>query len=338
MEVNKLLTKLIDKKDLTVSEAENLSEGIMQGSFTPTQIAAILTALRMKGETPDEIVGFVGTMRKHMIQVSSTGVVIDTCGTGGDGKGTVNISTITAFVVAGAGVKVAKHGNRAASSQCGSADALEELGVNIILDAKVAARILEEVGMVFLFAPLFHPAIKNVISVRRELKVRTVFNYLGPFVNPCGVKRQLIGVPNRKIAKTLAHAATQLDYQHLLIVTAQDGTDEIILSGKTYAYEVKNTRVRKFIIDPSKFGFTRSNTDRIVGGNPQENADAISKLLLGEKGLLRDTVVLNAAAALFVAGVVDSISAGIPLSTQSIDSGRAYQVLERLRKFNSSNY
>lgn len=330
MEVHKLLTKLIDKKDLTVSEAENLLEGVMDGIITPIQTAALLTALRMKGETQDEIVGFVGTMRKHMITVEANDIVVDTCGTGGDGKGTLNISTAAAFVVAAAGIKVAKHGNRAVTSDCGSADVMEALGVNINLDSKDAANILREVGMVFLFAPLFHPATKNVVSVRKELKVRTVFNYLGPFVNPCRVKRQLIGVPERGIAKTLARAATQLDYDHILIVTSEDGTDEITLSEKSFTIEVKRDHLREFMINPSQFGFDTHKDQRISGGDAKNNASMLRAVLAGKKGALRDTVVLNTAASLYVAGKTADIKEGIPLAEESIDNGYAYRVLERL--------
>lgn len=330
MDTTNILNNLINNRDLTVHESGNLLEGIIEGRITPVQTAAILTALRMKGESPDEIVGLVRTMRKKMIKVEALGLVVDTCGTGGDGKGTINISTITAFVVSGAGVIVVKHGNRAASSLCGSADVLEALGVKINLDASKAAKVLKKVGMVFLFAPLFHPATKNVVLVRKELGVRTLFNFLGPLVNPAGVKRQLVGVPDIRIAKTLAKAATKLDYERILFVTSQDGTDEITLCAKTYAIEVKDDRIHEFIIDPSQFGFSKHKGNKISGGNAKKNAAVLRAVLAGEHGVVRDTVVINAAAALYVSGKASSIKDGIFFAEKSIDNGRAIRVLENL--------
>jgi anthranilate phosphoribosyltransferase len=328
------LEKLIAKTHLNKEEAEHLVEQMMDGSVSSTQSAAILTAMRIKGETTEEILGFIHAMRKNMKTVKTEGIVIDTCGTGGDGSGTFNISTAVALVVAGAGVKVAKHGNRSASSKCGSADVLEALGVSINVTSDQAGEILEKAGMVFLFAPHFHPSMKQIGAVRKELGVRTIFNFLGPFSNPAGVKRQLIGVPNRLIAAQLAEVALHLDYDHLLILSHENGVDEIGLTGKTYVFEIKkgSKTINEFIIQPEEFGFHYSTKVLTQGGEAQENAVIITNILAGEKGPNRDVVVLNAAYALIVAGKVTEVSEGIRLAVEAIDTGRARRVLEKLIK------
>lgn len=331
MDSTKLLNKLINKENITSQEAEVFLNEVVKGMVDPSQIAAILVALRMKEETSDEIVGFIKTMRKNMIKVNLHDA-IDVCGTGGDGSGTFNISTAVAFVVAGAGVRVAKHGNRAASSKCGSADVLEKLGVNIQLSAHQTEQVFNKVGMVFLFAPLFHPALKNVITVRRKLKVRTIFNYLGPFANPALAERQIIGVPDKRVAKKLAEVGGNLGYKHLLIVTGEDGLDEISTSSKTALFEIKGHSVKESFIDPTKFGFTKALPKELMGGNADLNANFIRRILEGEKSAKRDIVVLNSAYTLYVAGAVKDIKEGIKLAEESIDSRKAKGVLGNLIK------
>lgn len=331
MNATKILNKLIQKEDLTSEETQNLLNEIVKGVLMPSQIGAILTALRMKGETALEIVGFIQGMRSHMVRINAPDA-IDVCGTGGDGTGTFNISTTVSFVVSGAGVEIAKHGNRAASSKCGAADVLEELGVQINLTPQQAEKVYKKVGLVFLFAPLYHPATKNVVAVRKELKIRTVFNFLGPFANPASGDRQLIGVPNLEIARKLAEVGKILGYKHLFIVTGKDGMDEVSLSANTDVLEVKDGVIKKFIIDPEKFGFKKSNIEKIVGSSAKQNALIIRSILQGDKGAPRDIVILNSAAALYVSGRVLNIRDGIKLAQASIDSGSAKKVLENLIK------
>ena len=330
MNTQTILNNLLQKQDLISEETSFLLSEMMNGSISDVQISALLTSLAVKGETVEEIIGFVKTMRKHMIPVHAEDA-IDVCGTGGDGKQTFNISTAVSFVVTGAGVQVAKHGNRAASSQCGAADVLEKLGVNILLSPQQAEAVLQKVGMVFLFAPLFHPAMKSVSLVRKALGIRTVFNYLGPFANPASVKRQLIGVPNVGVAEKLAQVGNELKYEELVLVTSNDGMDEISVSNKTYMYEIKNREIHRSIIDPEDFGFNYQ-ADDVRGGDAEYNARIVKNILDGEKGAARDIIVLNSAVALYIAGKVPTIKEGIALAEQSIDSGRAKVILENLIK------
>ncbi|HSW88669.1 MAG TPA: anthranilate phosphoribosyltransferase [Candidatus Saccharimonadales bacterium] len=330
MDTTSLLHKLIQKQDVTSTETGFLLAEMMRGKVSDIRISALLTALAMKGETVDEIIGFIQTMRAHMVTLTTIDA-IDVCGTGGDGKKTFNISTAVAFVVAGAGVKVAKHGNRAASSLCGSADVLEKLGVHIALEASQAQAVLEKVGMVFLFAPLFHPSMKSVSLVRKELGVRTVFNFLGPFCNPAGVKRQLIGVPSIAVAEKLIQVGKKLRYEHLILVTSEDGLDEISVSQKTYLYELKSDVISRLILDPKEYGF-RYSADSIQGGTVDINAEIITNVLDGIIGQQRDIVLLNSAVALYVSGKTASIKEGLILAKKSIDSGSAKAVLENLVK------
>lgn len=368
-----LLQKIINRRDLTEQEAFGIAESMLDGSFTSIQTSAFLTAFATKGESVGEIIGFVKAMRKHMVSVSGRTEALDVCGTGGDGKGTFNISTAVAFVAAGAGVKVVKHGNKAASSNCGSADVLEALGVNINLNKKLAVEILQKVGMVFIFAPVFHPAFKNVAPVRKELGIKTIFNFIGPFANPAGVKRQLIGVPDVQLAQKLAEVARQLDYQHLLIVAGEDGLDEISIFSKTIGFEVKMGKVKKIVIEPTKdlrkvqntqktqqvrssdnqtirqsdisgaqsfpsFQERDSALDALKGGSALENAQIIKNILSGEKGPKRDIVILNCAYALYIAGKVRTPKEGIILAERSIDSGSAKRILESLIREGANLY
>lgn len=329
MDTTALLNALVDKKNISAKDASEFLSALMKGEVMPVQAGAILTALRMKGETTDEIVGFVKAMRTHMVPVAIPDA-IDIVGTGGDGSGTFNVSTAAAFVVAGAGVLVAKHGNRAASSRCGSADVLEALGVKIELSANAAARVAKQAGIVFLFAPLFHPATKQVVAVRKELKIRTIFNVLGPFANPASVKRELMGVPSPAIAQKLAQVARALDYKRILLVSSEDGLDEISLSAKTHAIEVRGKKIRKFIIDPLKLGFKKAKKSEVLGGDTTENARIIRGILAGEKGPRRDITLLNSAFALVVAGAARDVKEAMVRVEKSIDSGKAKNVLERL--------
>lgn len=336
MNTHNLLHKLLEKKDLTREESGFLLSEIMKGNVSDVIIGAFLTALTMKGETVEEILGLVETMQSNMVGIMAgtrpaPTNLIDVCGTGGDGKNSFNISTAVAFVVAGAGVAVAKHGNRAASSLTGSADVLEKLGVNITLSAQQAETVLQNVGMVFLFAPLFHSAMKSVSLIRKELKIRTIFNYLGPFVNPAKVTRQLIGVPNMAIAEKLAQVGKVLKYEHLIIVTSEDGLDEVSVFEKTYLYEIKKQQISRFLIDPKAYGFNYQ-INEIQGGSAEKNTEILKNILDGEKGNRRDIVVINSAVALYVAGKVSSIIEGIGLAQESIDTGKAKEVLEKLIK------
>lgn len=329
MDIKKIISKLIEKKNLTISEAEALMEEMVNAEVSHPQIASVLTSLRKKGESVKEILGFINVMRRYMIKVNVPRGVIDTCGTGGDGKNTFNISTAVAFVVAGCGVAVAKHGNRSASSQCGSADVLEELGININLSPGQAEKRLEETNFVFLFAPLYHPAMKHVGPVRKELGIRTIFNFLGPFLNPASVKKQIIGVPNKNIAKKLARVATCLGYEHLLIVTSEDGLDEISTIGKTFGYQIKGKQIQEILINPQDFGIVHAEKHKLAGGTVSENKKIILDILRGKKDAKRDIVVLNSAFALHISGKAKTVGEGIKMAQISIDGGKAMSVLEQ---------
>lgn len=323
-----ILNTLAEKKDLTAAEARQFLIDVMSGAITPVQTGAILTAFRMKGESVPEVRGLIEAMREKMVSVRADDA-IDVVGTGGDGTGTFNISTAAAFVARGAGAKIAKHGNRAASSKCGSADVLEALGVRIELAPEQAEEVYKNAGMVFLFAPLYHPSMKQVILVRRELKIRTIFNVLGPFSNPAGTKRQLVGVPNEELAKKLAEVARGLGYKRLLIITS-DGMDEASTGAKTNVFEISGKSLKKYAIEPSKLGFKKAPAAALQGGNPEENAGIVRAILNGEKGPKRDIVVLNAGLALYCAGIARDAKQGIELAEKSIDSGKALQALESL--------
>lgn len=331
MNTKALMNKLVDGNDLSQKEASFLLEKIIDGELNPIQSAAFLVSLRTKGETGQEILGFIETMRKHMIKIHAPKAV-DIVGTGGDGVGTFNISTASGFVVAGGGIAVAKHGNRATSSKCGSADVLEALGVNINLTPQQAEKIFKKVGMVFLFAPLFHPAMKQIGPVRIELGLRTIFNFLGPFLNPALTKRQLLGVPNENIAKKLAEVATKLNFTRLLLVTSKDGMDEITTTMETQIFEIKGSNLQTYHISPKQFGIRVANKKDLMGADATSNAKIIENILKGEKGPKRDVVLLNSAAAAYTAGKVKNIKEGIKLAEKSIDSGTALKVLENLVK------
>lgn len=330
MNIQSLITSIIKQQDLSEKETSFILSEIMAERVSDVTISSLLTALSMKGETIEEIVGFIRKLREHMISIPAVNA-IDVCGTGGDGKHTFNISTAVSLVVAGAGVPVVKHGNRAASSLCGSADVLEKLGVHIMLSPEQAVFVFNKTGIVFLFAPLFHPSLRKVSLVRKELGIRTVFNYLGPFCNPAHVANQVIGVPTISIAEKLIQVGEKLHYEQLLILTSESGMDEASVSEKTYMYELKNNEISRSILDPKDYGF-HYGTEDITGGDASENAEIITTILDGKKDVKRDIVVFNSALALYVSGKVNSIQEGIALANQSIDTGCAKKVLEILKK------
>ncbi|MBM3154983.1 MAG: anthranilate phosphoribosyltransferase [Chloroflexi bacterium] len=331
--IKEAISALVSGRSLAVDEAAQVMEEIMQGEATPAQLGAFVVALRLKGETVDEIVGLARTMRAKVVPVIADGLVVDTCGTGGDGSHTFNISTATAFVAAGAGLKVAKHGNRAMSSQCGSADVLETLGVTIDLNAEQVQRCLQEVGIGFMFAPSFHPAMKYAAAPRREIGIRTVFNILGPLTNPAGAKAQVLGVADQLLVEKLALVLKGLGCHHALVVHGEDGLDEITVTGTTHICELKDGCVEKYAIGPEEFGIPNASADSLKGGSIQENADLLCGVLAGAKGSQRDVVLMNAAAVLLVGDKVETLQRGVALAAEAIDSGRALSKLERLIKF-----
>ena len=334
-------------------EAREVMAEVLAGQCTDAQIAALLIALRIKGETVEEIVGFAEAIRAaaaplpirgaEALAVSGTGrdalaekSLVDTSGTGGDASGTFNISTATALVTAGAGVRVAKHGNRSISSKCGSADVVEALGINIQLSPERAAQCLREVGICFLYAPDLHPAMKQVQTVRRELRMRTMFNLLGPLTNPARASGQVVGVYSLDLVEKLAEALSMLGLHRALVVHGLDGLDDITITGTTRVAEAREGSVRSYQIEPEEFGMARATLQKIAGGDATENAAIIRAVLAGEKSPRRDVVLLNAAAALVAAGRADRIADAIALAAQSIDSGAAAGKLEALARFTSA--
>jgi anthranilate phosphoribosyltransferase len=331
MTIQDAIAHVIDHKYLSQDEAASALELIMSGECTPAQIAGLLVALRMKGETVDEITGFASTMRKFSTKVATDRYpLVDTCGTGGDASGSFNISTTSAFVVAGAGLAVAKHGNRSASSQCGSADVLETLGVNIDIAADQVGRCIDEVGIGFLFARSLHSAMKHVGGPRMELKARTVFNFLGPLTNPAGADRQVIGVFDSSRAEDLANVLTNLGTKHAFVVAGLDGLDELTLDGPSLVAESKDRVVNTYEITPEEVGLTSSSKDALLGGDAETNAGILRSVLQGEKGAKRDIVVFNTAAALIAGEVVTDWKSGIEAAQASIDSGKAESALNNL--------
>jgi anthranilate phosphoribosyltransferase len=328
---------LVSGNSLTFEQAAGVMEEIMSGEATPAQIAAFVTSLRIKGETVDEIAGLASIMRAKAIPVVATPPMVDTCGTGGDNSSTFNISTAAAFVAAGAGLKVAKHGNRAMTSYCGSADVLEALGVKIDLGAEGVAECLETVGIGFMFAPVFHPAMKYAAVPRREIGIRTVFNILGPLTNPARAESQVIGVPSREIGNKIAAALHRLGTKHSLVVHGIDGVDEISISGRSLVWEANEQGVSPpYEISPLDFGFKEASRAEISGGKPEENAEMLRGILGGEKGARRDIVVMNTAAALVAGNQAPDLKQGIRLAQEAIDSRRALEKLDRLVSLSQS--
>jgi len=329
------LARLVRGEDLPEHEAAAAMGEIMSGEATPGQIGGFLVALRAKGETVDEIVGLARMMRSFSNKVSVAGPLVDTCGTGGDRAGTVNISTMSALVVAGAGARVAKHGNRAASSECGSADLLEALGIAIDLEADAVARCIDEAGIGFCFAPVFHPAMRHAGPVRRELGVPTTFNFLGPLTNPAGVSRQTIGVSDPVMAPKMAEALAQLGCEHAFVFRGDDGLDELTTTNTSTLWEIRGG-VERRTFDPTEVGIGRSSAADLRGGSAEDNAKVATRLLDGGDGPIRDVVCLNAACALVAAGVAGDLREGVARSGEAIDSGRAKKTLERFRDVSQS--
>jgi anthranilate phosphoribosyltransferase len=325
------IRKLVGGGDLAREESRELFGMLMDGLASDTQKSALLVALRMKGETVHEIVGAATAMRERVtpLEVDVDGLV-DTCGTGGDGRGSFNVSTVSALVAGGAGVRVAKHGNRAVSSSCGSADVLAALGVEIDLDARQAAELLETVGVTFLFAPRMHPAMAAVSSVRRELGLRTIFNILGPLTNPAFARRQLLGVFAPHLVETMARVLAELGAEHAFVVHGDDGMDEISISGPTHAFEVRDGAVEPREITPESLGLRRHDPGAIAGGDPATNARIAREVLEGRNGARRDIVLANAGAAIYLSGVEATLRDGVEAARDSIDSGRAMETLELL--------
>jgi len=331
MKIKEGIDKVIGGKDLTQEEAEDMMRSIMSGMATPAQIAAFLTGLRLKGETVDEITGFARLMRRKVKKINPPeGMLVDTCGTGGDRSGSFNISTAAAFVAAGAGVKVAKHGNRSVSSKCGSADVLAAAGVNIMAPAAVVEKALHEIGIAFFFAPLFHPAMKHAIGPRREIGIRTVFNILGPLSNPVGAQAQVIGVYDPELTETMANVLGELGSKSAYVVHGLDGLDEITLTTKTKVSILKDGKVETVHLSPEDYGLALCEPEELNGGTAKENAAAMRDLLAGKKGPIRDVVLLNAAASLVVAGEAADMEEGLKHAAAAIDSGAALEKLDRL--------
>ena len=336
------------RQSLTRSEAHEVMAEILRGEATDAQIAGLLVALSMKGETVEEIVGFAQAIRaaSSPIEIDTDSVLetigtghnglVDTCGTGGDASGTFNISTAAAFVAAGAGARVAKHGNRSVSSKCGSADVMEALGVNLSLSPQRLAACLREVGIAFLYAPALHSAMKFVQTARRELKVRTVFNLLGPLTNPARASAQVVGVYSVDLVDKLAEALSMLGLRRALVVHGSDGLDEITICASTRIAELRDGQVRTYEVTPEEFGLSRAPLSEITGGDAATNAVIVRKILHGEKSPRRDVVLLNAAAALVASGRADTLTHALPAVAESIDSGAAIAKLEALTKFTST--
>jgi anthranilate phosphoribosyltransferase len=328
--IKEAISQLIAGNSLTVNEASAVMTEIMEGEATPAQFGAFVTALRLKGETVDEIVGLARVMRAKAIPVTVDGPVVDTCGTGGDAAGTFNISTAAAIVAAAAGVKIAKHGNRAMSSQCGSADVLEALGVNINLNAEQVAECLKQAGIGFMFAPAYHPAMKYAAGPRREIGIRTVFNVLGPLTNPAGAEAQVVGVADRLLLEKLILSLKELGCKHALVVHGEDGLDEITVTTGTRIHELKNGTLSSYTIIPEDFGFRRAKAGDLKGTDSAENAKLVQRIFKGEPGAQRQIVLLNAAAALIAGGKADSFKQGIKMAGETIDQGLARKKLEEL--------
>lgn len=343
--IREAIEKVVKGTDLTQTQAREVFDEIMSGKATPAQIGSFVTALRMKGETVDEITGAARVMREKSVKIyvgrSTVGIdrddinidketIVDTCGTGGSGTNTFNISTAVAFVVAGAGLKVAKHGNRGASSQCGSADVLEALGVNLDISPDRVEKCIDQIGIGFMYAPLFHSAMKYAITPRKEIGIRTIFNLLGPLSNPANATSQVLGVYDPKLTETIAAVLKNLSCRRALVVSGMDTLDEITVTGRTKITELNKGKIKTYFISPEKFGMKRSKMEEIRGGNAKENARILVSIMEGERTARRNVVLLNAAAALVAGFKAKNFRDGIKLAEDSIDSGRAVEKLNRL--------
>lgn len=334
-EIKTYLDSVSKGEHLSTMDAGRVFQIIMSGGATPAQTAAVLMGLRLNGETPDEIIGAVMALRNKALEqplpenIDPT-LIVDTCGTGGDAKGSYNISTAVAFVVAGCGVPVAKHGNKAISSKSGSADVLKALGVNMDIDTRIVTRCLQEAGICFMLAPHYHTTMRQVAPIRLELGIRTIFNILGPLINPVQPKRQLLGVYDKKWVEPMAHVLKHLGSIHAWVVHGSDGMDEITVTGDTYVSELREGEVHSFTISPEDYGIERADPEDLKGGNEVQNAQALRRVLNGEEGAYRDAVLINAAAALITSGKADNINSGMELAAQSIEDGHAKKALETL--------
>ena len=333
--IKEAIIKLTNKENLSYEEAKAVMNEIMSGEASDVQKSAYLTALTMKGETIDEITGSAEEMRNHAVQLSHEGDVLEIVGTGGDKSDSFNISTTSSLVIASAGVPVAKHGNRAASSKSGAADVLESLGVNITISPQKSAELLQNIGICFLFAQSYHTAMKYVGPIRKELGIRTIFNILGPLANPASANLQVMGVYDESLVEPLAKVLSNLGVKRALVVYGQDRLDEISASAETSVCEVKDGTFKSYTISPEQFGLTRCKKEELTGGTPDENAAITKAVLAGEQGARRTAVVLNAGAGLYVAGKADSIEAGVRLAEELIDSGKAEKKLEEFVKFSN---
>lgn len=329
-----ILTALVRRQNLTETQAAECVDAILDGQWTEAQIGAFLAALAAKGETVDEVTGAARAMRRKAVRVQSTApVVVDTCGTGGDGLGTFNISTTTAFVVAGAGVAVAKHGNRSVSSVCGSADVLEALGLNLQVHPEIMEQALNEIGIAFLFAPLYHGAMKHAMPARKQLGIRTLFNMLGPLTNPAGASAQLLGVYAPALTEMFAGVLQRLGTRRAFVVHGHEGLDEISLCGPTRVSELRDGAVKTYDLDPERFFGECAGPEALRGGDAACNAGILKSILDGEPGPRRQIVLLNAAAALAAAGQAADVKAGLAVAAESIDSGMALEKLNALIAF-----
>jgi anthranilate phosphoribosyltransferase len=349
--IKEAIGKIIEKKDLTEQEAIEVMNEIMNGETTEAQIGSFITALRMKGETVEEITGCAKVMREHAAPLQAIGnqvidmdrddinidreTIIDTCGTGGDRTNTFNISTASAFVVAGAGLKVAKHGNRSVSSQCGSADVIENLGINLNVSPDKAETFLNEIGISFLFAPLWHGAMKYAAGPRKQIGIRTIFNILGPLSNPAHATAQVLGVYNASLCEVMAKVLGNLGVKRAMVVHGVDALDEISITGETRVAELKDKKVTSYSISPEQFGLKKATLADIHGGDARENANIILAILKGEKSPKRDIVLLNAGAAIYVGGKAKDMAEGIKIAAGSIDNGAAMKKLEALKEYSN---
>jgi anthranilate phosphoribosyltransferase len=334
LEPREALWRLAGGESLSREDAEALFDKLIEGEVSEPMKAALLVALRMKGESVHEIAGAASAMRRHAIPIRhSCERVVDTCGTGGDGRGTFNISTAAALVAAAAGVTVAKHGNRSISSRSGSADVLAALGLKIEIDPETASRALHAIGLTFLFAPVLHPAMRNMMPVRRELGMRTVFNVLGPLINPAGAERQVMGVYADSMVELIANVLHELGARHALVVHGTDGLDEITTTGPTHVGEVRDGEVRVYLVDPASFGVPRARLEDLVGGSPEDNAVLMHRVLGGEAGPLADITALNAGAAIYVSGLAGSLEEGYRRAGAALASGAAARKLAELKEF-----
>ncbi|MBN2412531.1 anthranilate phosphoribosyltransferase [candidate division KSB1 bacterium] len=334
--MRELLEKLSSGINLEENEAYEAMLSIMNGELTPSQIAGFLMGLKMKGETIDEITGFVKAMREKSNKVIGPEGLLDTCGTGGDGASTFNVSTAAAIVVSAAGIPVAKHGNRSVSSKCGSADVFNKLGVKIDMPPDQAQKCLQEIGLAFLFAPVYHPSMKHAVIPRREMGIRTVFNILGPMSNPAGVKKQLVGAFNIETAEKMVRVLKNTGSEHVLVMHSEDGLDEISISADTIVFELKDGQIQKQKIRPEDTGIPKQSRNAINGGDDTMNADIIRTLLQGKKGPSLDITALNAGAAIYTAGKSDSIKQGVEIAYDMLFSGKASAKLAELIDFSSS--